>query len=217
MSQNYISIAGGAIKLNGHSPVEFNFDRLKLLKKHNNVKLTTVFNKPNTDINIGNVQDLINTAIKHWKLDMAYVHCAGYLHECICKKYMEIIKASGKKYNSAKEKKPGNYTGACVELSIMSWDGYDGGEVKGFCPCEPDVRLKQLANFPIEYFNNGRGVMINTVSIPTKPEIDEVKLDSNDIIVSLNVIKPQLYKWEQYYKDMITAMEKIVKNINSDI
>lgn len=215
MSKKYITIGGGKIKINGHSPVDFNFDRLTLLKKYNNVKLNTIFNKPNTEIDVSTVHSLIRTSVIHWKLNMSYVHSAGFLHETICKMYIKIIKNSGLPYNSAEEKKPGNYTGACVELSIMSWDGYDGGEVKGFCPCEPDVRLKQLANFPIEHFNNGNEVLIMDIKIPKKPKIIEVQLDPNNIISNLQKIKPQLYQWEKYYVEMTEVIEKINKNLTT--
>jgi len=215
MQKKYITIGGGKFKLNGHSPVEFNFDRLKLLKKYNNVKLNTIFNKPNAEINIDNVHDLIKTVVIHWKLNMAYVHSAGFLHEVICKKYMDIITKSGLPYNSSDEKKPGNYTGACVELSVMSWDGYSGGKVKGFCPCEPDVRLKQLADFPIEHFNNGNEILITEVEVPVKPNIIEVQIDPNDIISTLQKIKPQLYQWEKYYIEMTNVIEKINRDLIS--
>jgi len=214
-------ICGGTVmcKTTGH--INFNFDRLRIFlsknPKYTDKKLIKyIFQKDKLKFLTGKHDDnsyasLIKECIFQWRLNLPLIHSMGFLHNQICKLYLHLMDGRVE-YNE--EKRPGNYTPESTKLSCATWDTYPENKLQGFCPCEPLVRLKQLADFPIQDFVGGEIMFDNIQTLPKVPQMPVKKFDpSTSLDQRFELIRGHLREWELYYNKMLKIIETLIGNI----
>lgn len=218
---NLTTICGGSVVHNGKSHTEFNFRKLNFYMKNNpNATdaeiLAEIFPKEIEHKIDESPMELIKELLNQWKYKFTIIHSVGFLHAQISSLYNNIIDNQNFiDVTISDTEKPGNYSEHTARLSNTTWKNYQENKIQGFCPCEPMVRLKQLADFPIQQFTDGEIVFdIESMDIPKAPEKDLIDWkDTSSILDKLELVKPKLLEYEKYYKKLIPLFETTVKEI----
>lgn len=209
MSSNYFTnICGGTVNYKTIGHVDFNMKRLDAYKK--DVK-KHMFPKPITnDIKTGD--GLLKEVIKQWKLDMSLTHSIGFLHNQICILYNNIIEQSPINIKYIDRDRPGNYTPDSAKLANIYWDSFGPNLIQGYCPCEPMVRLKQLAEFPIQEFTYGEIILNIDIKLPPKIK-PKAQLIGKNLYEQIKNLKTYLLQYEEYYKKILPIIELLTLKI----
>jgi len=217
---NFIKICGGSITYKIGDHVEFAFNKvedyeknLKGRDKYEELFKGSVFHK-DIEEDINTPSGLVEELVRQWKISMAVIHSGAFLHNQICKLYLKIIDKSGKKINETHELKPSNYTEASARLASITWNTYKVNKLQGPCPCEIDVRLKQLADFPIHEFACGDLLSgLKMRDIPKKPAIKTAKFQSTQLYGRLKDVRKDLEAQEKYYTSLLPKIEELSEKI----
>lgn len=211
----YITIGGkNTYKKGDH--VSHNIKRLKIWNEKTDDEKKFAISAFGDDadklLKIKNTDEILSFLIKKWKIDQTCHFSYGYLHNTIVKYYLYIIDNCDNKpdgfIEENKEELPSNYTPEMTRLVGIKWDNFDN-TLKGFCPCEPLVRLTQLVKFPIHlFYNKEKNYNILKIKPLIKPQHD-IKMSENiyDTILSL---EPVLKQYEALYMEAASLISDCI-------
>lgn len=174
----------------------------------------------NSDIQeIKNKKDILQKILKSFKLGITCIQFLGFLHEQIVILWLKIIDEWIKNNPNKLEKfafkeedntYPPNYTKNMTRLKNIRFTRWNHENISGFCPLEPQIRLEQLLDFPIEIFD--AQIKLNKIVFDDSPswpdEILQLKnnTDLKKIVIELH---PEIRKWEIYYDGLCTNLKDL--------
>lgn len=178
-------------------------------------------------------QKFFTVVLKDSSLSSLCNHMLRDLHETLAKLFVVLVHRWLRKHPDQAEELDfkelpldsesftPNYTNAMKRIKLMRFKGYDGAEIKGFCPFEPTTRLRQLITFPIELFADNLpdlSTIIKKVTPPEHVEWDYTRVPNNPSKELYNRIMatiPVLHKWQSYYSDLCSKLKETIDKINA--
>jgi hypothetical protein len=209
-----LTICGGSKIYNIEcSKIQYYFDRYKLLNFKGEKALVDDFDLTQKELLKMSNTDFVKYMVKRMKLASILIHLLGYFHEQIAKLYLKTILESNLDFQETSEAKPSNYTPAMIRLSNITWNGYTENNLKGFCPYEPLVRIRQLLDFPIEHFAIIE--ISDLCDLPSAPQIDDSETKEKKLYTRLLEIRPVLEAYEKYYIELCEYIELLCQKISN--